>query len=791
MSKADLHVHSSYSEHPSDWFLHRLGAGESYTDPFYIYKKMKQCGMDYVTITDHNRIDGAQLLKTKYPEDVFISVESTAYFPEDGCKVHILIYDITSSQFEQIQDKRADIYQLRDYLKEEDIVHSVAHATYSVNGMLKLEHLEKLLLLFDVFEGLNGGRNSINNESWTKLLENLSPEKIRQLQSKYGIEPYSETPWIKGITGGSDDHAGLFLGKTYTISAEDSLKGFLNSIKHKKTSVKGKHNDYKSLAFMVYKIAIEFSKSKSSIFENSFFKELTDLVYDGKPFSMKQRFRFNSRSRLQSKNASDGDEYVRKVFSELVNGLHKYHLESEPEVRFDYTYQKLSQLVDAYFNLLFKSIEKSLQKADLLKLLRNFSSSLPGIFLTFPFFSTVKVMFSSRKLISELEAEFGTADYSQHGDILWFTDTLTDLNGVSVSLQKVIKLAGSQDLPIKVVSSLLGDKELGKESKYLDLPVMHSFCLPYYDNQKLVIPSPLRSIDLINNLNPSKIIVSTPGPVGLLGLLIGRLFNIPVIGVYHTDFKAQLANIMKEQALSDTIGKAVTWAYNQMDEIFAPSQFYVDILAKRGIVPQKIKLLPRGVDFSVFQFHPAARENIRRKLALKEGFYLVYTGRISDDKHIDIILKTVQKINQSHPDVYLLVIGEGPQRKKYSDLYSSDNIIFTGKLERSLLPEYLSAADLFVFPSITDTFGMSVLEAQACELPALVTNTGGPQEIIEDGITGFVIPKLSVESWQEKVMQVYKSKTEDTQKFLKMKTACRNRALNTAGWDKFFDAFIN
>lgn len=791
MSKADLHVHSIYSEHPSDWFLHRIGAGESYTDPFFIYKKMKQRGMDFVTITDHNRIEGAVLLKEKYPDDVFISVESTVYFPEDGCKVHILVYDITEEQFARIEELRTDIYKFRDYLKENDIIHSVAHATYAVNGMIKLHHLEKLLLLFDVFESVNGGRNPINNQSWTKVIKNLTPEKMMELEKRHGIEPYSETSWIKGITGGSDDHAGIFLGKTHTISNEESLKGFLDSIKNKKTTATGRHNDFKSLAFMVYRIAIEFSKTKSSAIEDSLFSELTDLIYDGKPLSFKRRIKFTNNRWLKKGGASKNDSYVKNVFCEMINDLHKIHLHSEREVRLDFTYHKLSQIVDAYFNMLFKSFEKNLQKGNLLKIIRNISSSLPGIFLTLPFFSTLKVMFSSRKLINQMEAEFGTADYSNHGEILWFTDTLTDLNGVSASLQKVIKLASQKDLKIRVVSSVAENSKLEKEPKYIDLPVMHSFCLPYYDNQKLVMPSPLRAIDMINNINPSKIIVSTPGPVGFLGLLISKLFNIPIIGVYHTDFKAQLANIMKDESLAETIGKGVKWYYDQMDEIFAPSQFYIDILEERGIDRNKIKLLPRGVDFGVFDFYPEARKKIQKKLNFKEGFYLIYTGRMSDDKHIEIILKTVQEINKKHADVYLIMAGEGPKRLPYTSKYGSDNIVFIGKVERDSLCDYLSASDLFVFPSITDTFGMSVLEAQACHLPALVTNEGGPQEIIENGISGHVIPLLNVENWQKKILEMYQLKMQNPREYDKMKKASRKRATDTAGWDKFFNAFLN
>ena len=150
MTKVDLHCHSFYSEHPSEWFLQRLGAKESYTEPQLIYDELIAKGMDFVTITDHNRIDGALILKNKYPEKIIIGLESTAYFPEDNCKIHILIYGLDREQFEQIQQLRTNIYELRDSLKEQNLAHAVAHATYSVNGKLTQDHLEKLLLLFDV-----------------------------------------------------------------------------------------------------------------------------------------------------------------------------------------------------------------------------------------------------------------------------------------------------------------------------------------------------------------------------------------------------------------------------------------------------------------------------------------------------------------------------------------------------------------------------------------------------------------------------------------------------------------
>src|SRR6056297_783029 len=215
MALVDMHVHSKYSGHPSELFLKKLGASESYTEPEFVYKSLKKRGMDYVTITDHNKIGGALEIMKKHPEDTFLGVEATAYFPEDRCKIHVLIYNFTEAQFKEIDRIRVNIYELRDYIKENDLMYSVAHATYPVNNnLLTMDHLEKLILLFDVFEGVNGGRNYNNNHIWSEYLKNLTKEDTDRFYAKHQIEPMSDRLWKKGFTGGSDDHAGIFLGKS-------------------------------------------------------------------------------------------------------------------------------------------------------------------------------------------------------------------------------------------------------------------------------------------------------------------------------------------------------------------------------------------------------------------------------------------------------------------------------------------------------------------------------------------------------------------------------------------------
>jgi predicted metal-dependent phosphoesterase TrpH len=123
--KADLHVHSNHSNKPSIWALRKLNCPESYTTPSFIYKSARKKGMDYVTITDHNSIIGA--IEIAHMPGAFISSEITTYFPEDGCKVHVVVLDVTENIFRNIMNVRKSVYELVDYLRKKNNVHFMAH----------------------------------------------------------------------------------------------------------------------------------------------------------------------------------------------------------------------------------------------------------------------------------------------------------------------------------------------------------------------------------------------------------------------------------------------------------------------------------------------------------------------------------------------------------------------------------------------------------------------------------------------------------------------------------------
>ena len=149
----------------------------------------------------------------------FISSEITTYFPQDGCKIHLLVLGIDEAQFRMIQELRADIYALHRYLVDEDVIASVSHPLYRVNGRLTIDHVEKLLLMFRRFEEINGHAGAARAaELIGAIFRNLTPELMAKMADRHGIEPAGPEPWKKCFTGGSDDHSGMHVGSAHTVT---------------------------------------------------------------------------------------------------------------------------------------------------------------------------------------------------------------------------------------------------------------------------------------------------------------------------------------------------------------------------------------------------------------------------------------------------------------------------------------------------------------------------------------------------------------------------------------------
>lgn len=779
--KVDLHLHSIYSEHPSDWFLKRIGAGESYSKPKFIYQLAKDRGMDYVTITDHNRIDGILKLMEKYPDDTFMGIESTAYFPEDGCKVHLLIWGFKEKHFQKIEKHRKNIYDLRDYVREKGFAYSVAHLNYSINGKLTLEHIEKLILLFDVFEAVNGYRSHRNNRAIYDTLSNLNPSHIDRLQKKHRIEPFSSKAWIKGFTGGSDDSAGLYIGKTYTSAEAQSKDDFLKQIINKNTRFEGRSNNFKSLAMTVYKVAWDYSQHKSEKLVRNFFTNVNEIIFEPSSLS------FINRLKLRGYHATiKEDDLISQKIIGLIEKLEK-NPELDPDKRFDVVYQAVSDLSDEILKGIVTYLTTNISNLDIISAFGKLSQFLPAVFMAAPFVTAFNHLFKDRDLSHNLLKSFDIIDDNTEKKILWFTDTIHDLNGVSVTLREFAWWAYNNNKQVKLVISVVEDEAVDSlPPNVIVLQNILNFKAPYYERYTMMVPSLLDSLSIIHDEDPDEIYISTPGFIGLLGLICSKLLHIKSLGIFHTDFQSQLDWIAYEDdTVSGKIEWYLSWFYSTVDKVAVPSVDYGSKVMKYGVDASKVKLFKRWINTNKFKPNPEARNLLNRKYDLDGKQLLLYTGRISQDKNIDFLIEIIRQFNSESSSysgkLALMICGDGPYlpelRKKTGDIA---NLILTGAIPHDELPDYYASADLFLFPSETDTFGMSVLEAQSSGTPCIVTEIGGPKEIILNNQSGFSLP-TNIELWIRKISLLLDlSRTNDTQ-FNLLRDYARNRALNDFG----------
>lgn len=750
MKKIDLHVHSRYSSDSQNAVIKALRSKESYVEPDEIFETAMERGMDYVTITDHDTIDGCEEIYKKHPNKVIMGVEVTAFFPEDGCPVHILVYGLNRSQFEIIDKLRSNIYEFRGYLQTTRLAHSVAHATYRLSDKFSIEHFEKLLLLFDVFEVINGNRSKNENDRLAEIMESITPELIYNLSNKHGIAPFGSTPWIKGKTGGTDDHSGLFVATTWTEFNISFAEDIIPAIRAKESAAAGGSRTSKGYAFEIFKVTMDNFTSKGGNPEE-LVNQISYHVLKNKGFSLRNKLKIRmlkkSKTRLYRLLANiitESDKHYDTV-DDKMNSLYSHVVALSDEITKDFV------------NGIFNSFSLGNLTGTLRTIPRTFASSLIYI----PAMFALKYMNKDLDFLQNLHERFipKTAENKKNKKILWFTDTIADMNGVAVTLQNIARTANKRGDDLHIVASLL-DSEKNNSNlppNIINLPPLVTFKLPYYEQLTIRVPSILGMLDYLEAMRPDEVFISSPAILGLYGLLYSRIYRIKSTAVYHTDFTMQAQNIIKGNSpIIKIIERYTKWFHEAADRILVPTPEYIDILMRRGFNTRKMGIFHRGINAEMFHPVENAAAIVKEKYGIKGDILLLYAGRISQDKNLDFLIKAaLPLLAEDKRKVSLVFAGVGPYLKTLQTKYGpKDGMYFLGQVPNSELPVLYSGCSLLVFPSETDTFGMVVLEAQACGRPAIVSAIGGPKNIIVDKETGFVLETGDSDLWTNKLSEM-------------------------------------
>ena len=314
---------------------------------------------------------------------------------------------------------------------------------------------------------------------------------------------------------------------------------------------------------------------------------------------------------------------------------------------------------------------------------------------------------------------------------------------------------------------------------------MYEYTPEFYPSYTLRFPSLLKSLEMIFAEAPTEIVISTPGPAGLIGLLAARLSGIPCRGIYHSDFTKMTELGLSGGSLASAVQGYVRWFYSSLDEVRAPTEESLRSLVRHGYDAARLALFRRGIDTAVFSPLKESRSSLRLRYALDGEFTLLYVGRVSRDKSVGFIAEVYRELRRRGVLVNLIICGDGPESEAWRRSFEKDpRVKLAGRVAREDLPAAYSLSDLFLFPSTMDTFGMAVLEAQACGLPALVTNVGGPQEIVVNEETGYVLPAGQRDVWVDAVVKMRELLVRDPRRIAMMKEAARRNVSERFGWDE-------
>lgn len=778
-TRVDTHCHSWASDGPAISALSVAGIPECYSPPEQVYDQARARGMDLVTITDHDTIGGAMELVERGFAGVVVGQEVSVVFPEDGCKLHVLVWGLSAEQDAELSGLRLreDVYAFAAWLYQHRLAHAVAHPLYMQNGRLTRRHIERCVLLFKGFEVLNGAHNGRHRVSLERFLDGLSPARVDELSQEHGIRPVWPRAWQPARTGGSDDHGLLNIGRTWTAvrGAEGDAGEFFRLVMAGNGVAGGVGGHSALLAHQLVAVGAR-----------AFAKRVVPGQRAQDRYVASKLLRFAgvdvvrpSRVRLAM------DAVVRRIVGRrrepnpLLVGLGETLgpvLEKYPELagrlpvegRGDgcalADHERMAAFADELSVALARHLGGPTWRAVCARDTSGLADRLmPFAILTAAQLPTVFSLFyqnKEREFVERFEQETagageGAGVVGRPMRVSLFSDTLGDVNGVSRFITDVARRARGAGRDLQVITSTRMPLPEGENLFNFD-PVFAG-SLPKYPGLEVVLPPVVAMLRHLDRHQPDCVHISTPGPVGMVGYVAAKMLRVPVLGVYHTDFPSYIETMFGDRALTVASEKFMRLFYKPFAAIFTRSEEYVESLVRLGMDRARCRALMPG--FESESFHPRFRDvSVWRQFPAvgSDSVKVLYVGRVSVEKNLPFLVRvwkrTRQRLAEQGLDAELIVVGDGPYRAKMMAGLRGQRAHFVGFREGEELSALYASSDLFVFPSVTDTLGQVVLESQGSGIPVLVTDQGGPRELVEDGHTGYVLPADLVDAWVERIV---------------------------------------
>ncbi|MDH5654996.1 MAG: glycosyltransferase [Spirochaetia bacterium] len=826
--KIDLHCHDKNSDVPDEVLARIMEIPETWLETSDLLDSLKRNGCNSFTITNHNNARSCFEMQER-GMDILTGAEYTCFIPDFNISIHVLTFGFSPEQHEKLNALRSNLYKFLRYAREHEIPTIWAHPLYfySPKGVPPLDFFEKMSVIFERFEIINGQRNTEQNLLFKKWLDHLSQEKIARYAKKYDIDidDYCIRPYEKSMSGGSDCHMGIFAGYTGTYlhvpglsekKDNSSLADLsLQAIRDGKMSPYGSVNENEKLtvAFLDYFCQVSLNMKDPGMMRillhkgKSKDKLLGFLIANG-IFELRQhKITMSFLKTYHEAFRGSVPHFTKKIFIKkdylnifnTVRDIAKFVNEPSNLIDPEFLGKKIDFICNDMNSLFMERLEKKIQElvsnngelmqnpeefvrqleiaADIRKYTEvsaegfSIKSFVDG--LSFPMlaasliysaiFTSAHVLYNSRELLREMSLRLKSKTAQPR--ILWLTDTFQDKNGVAASLKSLHEEILKNNLPIDIGIC----SQTAKPGPHLAVfkPLIE-FTLPFYKQQVFRLPNILDIHKFFQNNGYDRIICSTEGPMGIAAVLLKKAFRVRAYFYLHTDWLTYIRqNLNFNQHMINRVRRLLRIFYRQFDGIFVLNSDQKKWLSGRDMSIKKGKLFLTAHWADSF-FSPEDVSKAEIFGCNPKEKILLFAGRISPEKGVLDLPYIYREVKKFIPEIRIAVAGTGPSeeilKKQIPDL------ITMGWVEPENLPGIYSASDMLLLPSGFDTFGLVLLEAMQCGLPVAAYEKMGPKDIIEDKISGYL-----VKSKKQMVKAIIKH-FENQKKIPKMRKNCIKRA---------------
>jgi glycosyltransferase involved in cell wall biosynthesis len=810
--KIDLHCHDLNSDVPDELIGRILNVPETWLPSDRLIKRLRQSGCDTFTITNHNNATSCFALQDQ-GFDILTGAEYSCRVPDFDAGIHVLAYGFTPEQAARLEKLRKNLYLFLQYAHLHRIPTVWAHPLYhySAKKSPPPAFFNKMLLVFERFEAVNGQRDTWQNLLVGEWIGQASEEQIARYAKVFDVDllQYCSDPYRKAMSGGSDCHMGIFAGMTGTylhvlglqarLKRETRSQLALEAIRNGRMAPFGTYQNVEkmTIAFLDYvcQAALNYRDPglvRMLLHKGSPGEKLISFVVSNLLCEV-QRHRVTTSFIRIFHDSMMGEkppffkkpaikaEY-RPIFDEMVRIAGRS--EGSGEQRIEGYYDSILKINRLLYGVLAGRLEKKLKKSDIgtyfkdksleeltgmLELpttIRSYSGNgdkgkgkridISGFLdgLSFPFFGALFILaahFTGAKTM--FNARPLLRDFSRrlgkygHPQRVFW---LTDTfgDGNGVSIFLEEMLAEIRQRDLPV-DIVVCSSSVRAGDHLLVLPPVGEFSLPVYDGYVFAIPDFVELHNLFLSGGYDRIICSTEGVMGLSGLYLKHACTVEASFYMHTDWLmfARKALHMEGRGLS-RIRRMLRLFYRAFDNVLV-----LNSDQKSRLSGAQFNLNPdrihRTAHWANAIFKPAPPDRKRLFGISEDHFVLLYVGRISEEKGVMELTKVYEEVRRRCEKVKPVFVGKGPALQRLKE--ENPDAVFIDWVSREQLPEIYSSADLLVLPSRFDTFGNVVLEALSCGLPVVACNAKGPRDIIRDGRDGFLVN--SCREMQERIVE--------------------------------------